>query len=323
MFVKKIKNLFYRTCLYRFITMILILKNFIVYREKTIVNKNRNNTNNETFYVIRRYAPKVGLFSHFITNLGSLEYALDNGYIPVVDMKNYKNSIQEKDDLHKINIWDLFFEQPLGYSLEEALHGKRIVLGRGCELMHHPTETMSFFNNINGQRDYWKNLCRKYIKLNQKTEQHIDQVYSKLINKNDRVLGVLCRGTDYIALQPKGHPKQPQISDIINRVNEFTISYRCNKIFLATEDEKIVNVFKKKYGDKLIMAQQTFVEYTSGYLASKNIPNKQERALDYLTNIVILSRCTGVIAGRTSGAVGMALLADSFEFEYYWDLGIY
>lgn len=47
------------------------------------------------------------------------------------------------------------------------------------------------------------------------------------------------------------------------------------------------------------------------------------RGKEYLTTIVLLSRCNCFIGSRTSGAVGVMMLSSGFEFTYLYDLGRY
>ena len=52
-------------------------------------------------------------------------------------------------------------------------------------------------------------LIYRYIVLNEKTKEHIRIVRKQLFSKSDKVLGVLCRGTDYNS-HPSKHPIQPE-----------------------------------------------------------------------------------------------------------------
>ena len=47
------------------------------------------------------------------------------------------------------------------------------------------------------------------------------------------------------------------------------------------------------------------------------------RGLNYLITILILAKCNCIVAGRTSGTVGAALLTDGWEYSYFFDLGYY
>jgi hypothetical protein len=52
--------------------------------------------NKPKYFIVRRRDANCGLFSYFITMLGGIKYAVDHGYLPVVDMKNYPNTYLNK-----------------------------------------------------------------------------------------------------------------------------------------------------------------------------------------------------------------------------------
>lgn len=45
--------------------------------------------------------------------------------------------------------------------------------------------------------------------------------------------------------------------------------------------------------------------------------------LEYLSQIIILSRCDCFVAGLTSGTIGAMLLTNGYEYSYIFDLGLY
>ena len=55
----------------------------------------------------------------------------------------------------------------------------------------------------------------------------------------------------------------------------------------------------------------------------ENVCGNIEFGQAYLKAIYDLSRCNGILAGRTSGTVGAKLLSSGFEYEHYYDLGYY
>ena len=63
----------------------------------------------KTYYIIRRADNRTGLFSLFNTNLGHIYYAVQRGYIPVVDMMNYENCYLEESKMGVENAWEYYF----------------------------------------------------------------------------------------------------------------------------------------------------------------------------------------------------------------------
>ncbi len=280
----------------------------------------------KTFYVIRRSGMKLGLFSIFNTTLGRIKYAYDNNMIPVVDMQFFMNCFLDDSEYGKKNAWEFYFEQPSGYSLEEIYKSKNIILSESEIPNEGPNDSMEFLCNQDGQLDYWRDICQKNIRLKKDVSKIVDKEYQTLISPEDKVLGVLARGTDYMKLKPAHHPVQPEIDDIINKSKEVMEQLCCNKIFLATEDINIVAKFRVAFGDRMITNNQCYVQYKGGYISenySTRDNDKYKRGLEYLTTIVILSRCNCIVAGRTSGTVGASLLSKGWEYSYFFDYGNY
>ena len=89
----------------------------------------------------------------------------------------------------------------------------------------------------------------------------------KTIFKNSKNgLGVLLRGTDYVAMKPYNHPIPPKIEDVIKDVKLLDNKNKYNWIFLATEDNIIRDVFLKSIGAKvkfLLNKTKIFYNYST------------------------------------------------------------
>ena len=148
----------------------------------------------------------------------------------------------------------------------------------------------------------------------------------KRIGKND--LGVYIRGTDYTNLKPKGHPIQPKLEMLENKIDDFIDKYsEIKNIYLVTEDKTIFFKLKKKYKDMLIVSyEENMIEYTKKemlYLTLKD-SNVLDQASKYLVKILVLSRCKYLITSITNGSVcAMAFNGDEYKDKYIFDLGIY
>ena len=277
----------------------------------------------KTFYVIRRATSKVGLFSHVLTNIGQLELALNNGYIPVIDMQNNRNTYLEEDQIGRINAWEMFFEQPCSYSLKDISESKNVILGCGIlpDNLEYPSEKMlenkdEFFR--------WHNICRKYLKVNKEIDDEADRLFQQMFG-GERVLGILCRGTDYVKMKPHGHPIQPTPEQMIEQADRIIEEYQCRWIYLATEDEEYYQVFSNYYKDKLKVTRARRCN-TDGNINDVSYERENDKYLkgkEYLINILLLSKCNCFLAGMVNGTWGALLLSDGFEYEKIFNLGIY
>ncbi len=157
--------------------------------------------------------------------------------------------------------------------------------------------------------------------------QSIINEYNRLISKSDRVLGVLVRGTDYVALQPKYHPIQPPVDVVIDATKNCIAQWRCNKIFLATEDFNVVTRFKNIFKDMCVVTDRQYIKYDGRTLLSSYHLNRKNDHFwlgkEYLTQMVILSKCNCLLTSICSGAAGMMMMSTGFEQVAVFNLGQY
>lgn len=279
----------------------------------------------KTFFVIRRNAPANGLFSFVTIYLGWIRYALDQGYIPVADMCNAKNTYLTEEEVGKKNAWEFYFEQPCGYDLADISHSKNIILSN----TDTPPSDYPGHNLVTQENSYcfWHQFAQEHLHLQPEAQREIATRYNKMFD-NKRVLGVLCRGTDYKNLRPSHHPVQPELSDIMDKAEEVFRQYHCDCLYLATEDDDYLARFKERFGEKLYYLQTT--RYKNTGTANINRLGEQtgektpaERGMDYLTEIGILAKCQYLVAGSVGGTYGALLLNEKYEYRYIYDLGLY
>ncbi len=290
------------------------------------------------FYVIRRHSEAAGLMSFAMTNLGDIAWAIDNGYTPVVDMMNYKNSLMPNTYVGKHNSWEDYFEQPCGFSMKDIKDAKSIHLGTIDIKSDYPDYPM-----ISNEHEIikWRKLTHDYLKPHEKFIIEAEKYYKeKFYGK--RVLGVLARGTDYLNKKPKGHPVQPDMDQIICKCKEFLDKYKCDCIYIATEDSGIYSCMEKEFPDKLFSYQNKRYHlegdaYLSDSLnriadVDKNMSESGDNKLfdtiydrnsQYLVSLLILSKADYLIAGATSGTYGTLLFTEGFKDIFIFDEGVY
>lgn len=79
------------------------------------------------YYIIRPPKCKIGLMGLYIDTIEEIEYALTRGYRPVVDYLNYQTVYSGESFQDNANVWEWYFEQPFGYSLDEAYNSNYIL----------------------------------------------------------------------------------------------------------------------------------------------------------------------------------------------------
>lgn len=279
----------------------------------------------KTFYVIRRHDMYAGLFSFVATNIASIKLCLDNGYIPVIDMKSSRNSFQLPDEEGKINAWEGLFDQPFGYGLDDVKMARNVILGS-----IHPPESFPDYRMLEDDDELkmWNELGRKYVRDCMKAEdvQKADTYMKENFGDNGRVLAVVARGTDYISKKPWNHPIQPDVKMLIEDTKKLMEERECEYLYLATEDNAIWDEFEKAFSGKLYCYQKQRYDVPDGkYIAdiANSIQAPLERNREYLISILIVSKCTCLLAGASGGTYGALLMTDGYEYKNIYNLGRY
>ena len=156
-----------------------------------------------------------------------------------------------------------------------------------------------------------------------KVEEHINNIFEDMFNRNDRILGVLCRGTDYFwYTKSQGKPNLNRLDTLIKKVRQVMDEYKCNKIFLATEDEDILSYFAEKIPQVFYIDDKRLSSNVHELLGERwkreNIDLK-EKGLNYITNIYILTRCQCFIGAKTSASVFIPILSD-MEYIFFYNM---
>ncbi len=295
--------------------------------DEELVIKGGKEHSDKTFFVIRRDGIRAGLFSLYITTIGWINYALEKGYIPVVDMSIYRNNYINKKKRGIDNAWEYYFDQPFGYGIKDAYAAKNLILSSIKFTDNRPDQSMSFFDNINGVKDRWKVIADKYVHIRGTVLNDMQEEYFKLLGEKRKVLGVLARGTDYNRLRPSKHPIMPGIDELLSDTSKLIEESGCDGIFLATEDVHIMEAFRERFEELVITNDREYIDYKEGYICQKHNARDDDEYLsgkEYLTTIWMLSRSACVLCGRTSGAVAAVLMADNeFVYSKFYDKGEY
>lgn len=253
---------------------------------------------------------------YFIVNmLDNILYCLSNKYKPLIQFENSE----------KINLWEQFLEQLYFVSPQDKKYQCN-ELDASLSWPLNPTkEEISKFGK----------LYRTFVKPNEQTQKYFDNEYEKLI-KGKRVLGVLCRGTDYTANKPKNHPIQPEVDDVIALVKEKLDELKCEWIYLATEEEKIADKFEKAFPGKILVNKRKYYDEFDAIRENQGENariswvhfdrenDNYYKSLEYFSSVNLLSKCTALIAGNCGGSrTALYLNNNHYEYSYLFDLGIY
>lgn len=301
------------------------------------------------FYVLRPYyylqrneltVNVSNLLMHYYRNLQHLAYAVEKGWIPVVDWENYGPFPHEEN--YPVNgtenCWEYYWNQPSEYTLEEVYRSKNVILSVQNTRDNKYVPSCSFRAPLQKQAEDYAERCPQYdklITLNEYTAKYIQEKQDKLFPKNARILGVAVRGTSYGISATKnnvnGHPIQPKIGNLIESIRTTMDEWKMDYVFITCElDSVILEIENAFEGKVLYLSRQRYKTPPMRGDIEKNLDplyvpgQKYQTNLDYLTEMVLLSRCTSLLAAMSSGVRAAIIWNDkSYEQMKIFDNGLW
>ena len=160
------------------------------------------------------------------------------------------------------------------------------------------------------------NVMRKYICLKKELEISFEKEISEMfMDKN--VLGVHIRGTDFNAGLEK-HPIAVSVKDYFEHV-DYALQNGFDAVFVATDDESILEVCKAKYGKKILYYEDTYRSETGVALHMKKCERKDNQyylGWELLRDMYTLAACKGLISGLSQVSFCTQILKYAKEEKY-------
>lgn len=319
----------------------------ILYKNKRAMRKQSygNLNKDKTFYVIYSEWPQTwGLATTVSIVLNNIKYAIDRGWIPVVDLKRcYLYNIQNKEHQGRENAWEYYFEQPIpGYSLEDVYQSRHVILA--------PEKGQPY-----GSMD-WKNMkdlsdemytpyfeaTAKYIRIRPEILERAEEIRKTLFERagGKKILGIGMRAGLYwgelIHTQRfADHPRGLSVDEYIELTHQYMREFDCEYIFVSCDDRYYMDRMKREFGEKcLYMEERILLRHfddegnplceEDGELAETNEQTVEERSVDYLIEVYLLSVCDSLFRVQGGNSV-LACLLNNRRYENYYmvDRGIY
>ena len=260
----------------------------------------------------------TGIFCDMLAFLRWVRFAQILDYTPVIDMKNVPNMYLEADEVGRVNAYDYFYNQPGAMSLDEAYRCKNVYFvnrldcpydftRRQKRAYREATRVVDWVYGENRAKYFqtWKAVYDAGFTMSETARAYVEEQYRRVIadrleaGTDGSVLGLLCRGTDYVNRRPYGHQIQPTIEQIREKVDEYIQQHRTALIFVATEDAGVLRALHAAYGEMLTYIEcprcETRDESIAQAFAEQHV-NRRLNGLNYFASIALLSRCDAVIA---------------------------
>ena len=165
--------------------------------------------------------------------------------------------------------------------------------------------------------------------------QEMDEYYEAVFN-GKKTLGVLIRGSDYIATGLSGTRKMATVEQMIPTIRKWMSEYGYERIFLATEDSDILKQMRDEFGKDMVALSQHRIsqkDLRAGQIISdyekENAGNDYKEKLEdttvnYFYALYLLSHCDAFIcSGQCNGWDTVTSLNNNqFERTYKFMVGI-
>ncbi len=170
--------------------------------------------------------------------------------------------------------------------------------------------------------------------LTEKFREEMDE-YAQAVFGSHKVLGVLIRGTDYIVAKMGGVRQQATVDDMLPMIREWIDADGYDLIFLATEDQDILDRMRKEFGSMIRVVSQvrhSVRDFENMKLLSEIEKKEQagnsglveDNTVNYFYALYLLSKCQSFMAsGQCHGwNVVNSFKQGKFKRSYKFQVGV-
>ena len=171
--------------------------------------------------------------------------------------------------------------------------------------------------------------------LTSKFRADMDEYYDALFG-DEKVLGVMIRGTDYITSGMTGDRMMASASQMAPLIHEWVDKYGFERVFLATEDEDALEYMRGEFGNHVVALSQERLKlsdlrqneilsvYEKEHADGMYEEKLEDTTINYFYALYMLSKCDSFIcSGRCNGTdIVKSLNNGRFSHFYKFAVGI-
>lgn len=264
-----------------------------------IVSFGEENPEDILFYI--ELKGRTGYCNTLKLTMEYLYYSAMMGFKPVIRWDNSSSPYGEADSfLGTNNVFEYFFDQPVGISVKSCLNSKKVVCAQkkyAGLIKAKANDTLMGYVASEEYLNEMSKIVHSYINLNQRIEKKIKEEMQEVIT--DGTLGIHIRGTDF-RVGYNDHPIAVLSEEYFDEIDKLLESGRYNSIFLATDDSGLLNEFKDKYHGK-IKYYNDVLRGDSDNFVDEIITNRDNNKFllgyEILRDMITLANCKGLVAG--------------------------
>lgn len=222
-----------------------------------------------------------------------------------------------------LNPYEYYFEQPLAAFQEQCEKA-------GAVIEYEPRNGLkaeSLNDGVSYQIsekyiDAMSRVMRKYLHFNEETKKRIERENQKR-TVNETVLGVHIRGTDYKS-NYKNHPQYIPPSEYYGYIDEALEKYGFQKVYIATDDEEILQEFLRHYGEERVLYSSD-TQRSSGtegvHTSSGSVRehHKYMLGMDVICDMCALAGCGGLISSLSQVSLVCRIYKKSKNENFRYD----
>lgn len=277
----------------------------------------------EMVYLIKEFGGEVGFFSEVIFTLFRLFFADDRGLVPYVEW-GADHLYYEPNGVNGENNVFLYYFEPV--SEVKDIRDASYVVEASYDHIH---ELQDYFDTHGYDvSELYQNslslMIRKYLRYNQKTKEYLEKEFDSLIGTK-KSLAVHFRGTDF-RRQYNNHPVFVTIEEEIEKVHELIEKKGYEVIFLATDEQKAVEIFRHEFGDMVKTYSDTWRAAEGDESVAYSHADRENHhyllGLEVIRDQYSLTRCDGLVCGVSNLTLVARMMRQAWYSQEYEDLVI-
>jgi hypothetical protein len=230
------------------------------------------------------------MFSNLWETTCFLRWAEANKLIPVIDFQTHP-PVNRKDKPNSDG-WADYFEPVSSTSLSTALADPDAVVyasPRGTQFPVHEYSQIPEYCETFG----------KYIRLNPMMAEYV-ALWSGFLEERGPTLGVHARGTDMRTA--KSHLAPPENHQLFRMVDKALERTSFDSIFVASEDERSLSGFVKRYGSLVVTTDsfRTTQRRKLSRMSSNVLEWRYVLGMQVIRDTWLLARCHGLVSGSSN-----------------------
>lgn len=292
--------------------------------------ENIKSKNCGTYYIVATQNNELGIYGYINCFLPHLAYALEKGYIPIVDMKNYGSIYQISNE----NAWEKFFNQPCGIGLDDIKDSRVVSCPTDFWYRWLPNSQPLMTDE---EISMWSAVYKALIPYCKKSEEYLEDEKQSILIEPEKTIGVIYRGCAYTKGQAKGHPIQPTMKMLADMVDKMLKKNNCEFIYLASDEKSIVDYMEIRFPGKILINKRVFYDEENIDFSKYNkegvditaccdgrTNNEYLIGIEYISSMNLVAKCNCLVAGACGGTTAVLYMnGGNYKDKYVFQLGKY